>query len=173
MSIQTVQISLIGFMGAGKTSVGRVLAGKTGRQFTDTDERITAGAGISINEIFARYGEPYFRDLETEQLKKLRKETEPLVISAGGGLPLREENRKLLRQMGPVVFLEASEEELCRRLRGSSSRPMLQGGSLEERIRTLMEQRQEKYEDAATGRICTDGLSVTEVADEIIRITRI
>lgn len=123
MSIQTVQISLIGFMGAGKTSVGSVLAGKTGRQFTDTDEEITAGAGISINEIFARYGEPYFRDLETEQLKKLRKETEPLVISAGGGLPLREENRKLLRQMGPVVFLEASEEELCRRLREAAAVP--------------------------------------------------
>lgn len=164
-------ISLIGFMGSGKTTVGRILSRKTGYCFTDTDERIERRTGMTIPEIFSKYGEPFFRDLETQELTILLAEEQPMVISVGGGLPMREENRALLKELGVVVFLEASEEELVRRLKSSSGRPMLEGGNLRERIHTLMNERMDRYVSASTVRIFTDGMRAAGVADEIIRET--
>ena len=121
------QIILIGFMGAGKTTIGKALAKSLNREFADTDERIEADTGRKIPDIFEKEGEPYFRRLETETLQKLEKEGIPRVIAVGGGLPMQPENGPILNRMGTVVFLEADTDTLEARLRGDTSRPKLQG----------------------------------------------
>src|SRR6059058_6423281 len=99
-------IALIGFMGAGKSAVGRELSRRTGWPRYDTDEMIRAQFGISIPDIFARHGEPAFRDAETALLKKLRCGIAGIVVT-GGGIVLREENVRLLRGMGRIIWLNA------------------------------------------------------------------
>ena len=98
---------LIGFMGAGKTTVGKLLAREKGLQFVDTDDRIVAEQKQSIPDIFSKYGESFFRDLETDLLRRMKEDTRHSVISVGGGMPVREENRKLLRALGCVIYLTA------------------------------------------------------------------
>lgn len=161
-------IILIGFMGAGKTTIGKALAQKSNLVFTDTDERIEKQQQMKISDIFAQHGEAYFRDLETEMLKDLLKEKERMVISVGGGLPVREENRALLRQLGCVVYLQADAETLTARLRGSKNRPKLQGGDLREKINSLMDAREAFYLDAAAVQIRTDDKKIQEVVKEIM-----
>ena len=166
-------IFLIGFMGSGKTKVGRVLAGKLGAVYLDTDEMIEEREGISISRIFEQYGEPYFRDLETQVLEDLPGilPEKPVVISVGGGLPVREENRMRMRRIGMVVFLTAREETLVGRLSGSRKRPLLQGADLRERIRSLSAVRLDLYLDAADWEVATDGKTPEAIAEEIIRVT--
>ena len=98
---------LIGFMGAGKTTVGKLLAREKGLQFVDTDDRIVAEQKQSIPDIFSKYGESFFRDLETDLLRRMKEDTRHSVISVGGGMPVREENRQLLRALGCVIYLTA------------------------------------------------------------------
>lgn len=155
-------ILLIGFMGSGKTTIGKRLARELALPFTDTDERIEKRTGRSIKEIFAQEGEAYFRDLETEELRLLLEEGQTSVISVGGGLPVREENRKLMKQLGEVVYLKASTNTLVNRLSGDTTRPLLQGGDLRERIEALSKAREALYLDAATVCFATDGLSRKE-----------
>ena len=100
-------IVLIGFMGAGKSTVGRALAAELGRELLDTDQMIEEKAGCRITEIFARQGEQAFRRLEEEILKQLAEEKAPAVISTGGGMPVFEKNRPALRRLGTVVYLQA------------------------------------------------------------------
>ena len=150
------KVIMIGFMGAGKSSLGRRLAAKWNCRFIDTDDMIVEEQKRSINEIFDQEGEQYFRDLETDLLKRLKETDETMVIAAGGGLPLREENRRILREMGEVVYLEASVDTLEKRLKGDKKRPMLRGGELRERITALMNAREEIYRAAATMILCTD-----------------
>lgn len=161
------QIILIGFMGAGKTTIGKALAKSLNREFADTDERIEADTGRKIPDIFEKEGEPYFRRLETETLQKLEKEGIPRVIAVGGGLPMQSENGPILNRMGTVVFLEADTDTLEARLRGDTSRPKLQGGELRERILTLMREREETYRQVAHLSVRTDHRSVDEVTEEI------
>ena len=161
------QIILIGFMGAGKTTIGKALAKSLNREFADTDERIEADTGRKIPDIFEKEGEPYFRRLETETLQKLEKEEIPRVIAVGGGLPMQPENGPILNRMGTVVFLEADTDTLEARLRGDTSRPKLQGGELRERILTLMREREETYRQVAHLSVRTDHRSVDEVTEEI------
>ena len=167
-------IFLIGFMGSGKTTVGRELARQTGAAFLDTDEMIEQQEGISISEIFAARGEAHFRDLETGLLAgmELKPPVSPAVISVGGGLPVREVNREKMRRIGTTVFLTASEETLLKRLSGSLERPLLQGVDLRERIASLSAARLEKYLDAADYVVGTDEGTPEEIAAEIIRILR-
>ncbi len=166
-------IILIGFMGSGKTTIGKRLAKATGWTFTDTDERIEKAQGTSISAMFAERGEQYFRDLETDMLKTLQSEEEPLVISVGGGLPVRAENRKLMRELGKVVYLTADVETLMHRLRGDRTRPMLQSGvSLKDRIEELMAARGALYEDAADVKVATDGKSRETIVNEILDALR-
>ncbi len=112
-------------------------------------------------------GEAYFRDLETETVRKLLDDSREMVISVGGGLPVRDINRTLMKQLGQVVYLEASQQELVRRLKGDNTRPLLQGGGLEARIRELMDKREALYLDAATIVVKTDGKSPAQIAREI------
>ncbi len=162
-------IILIGFMGSGKTTVGHLLAEKTGRTFLDTDEEIVRCEGRSINEIFADQGEAYFRDLETAQLKILLGREDSLVISVGGGLPVRKENRKMLHELGTVIFLQAGVEALAARLAGDTARPMLSGYDLIRRIRELMDRRMDDYMDAADVMLRTDDMDPQEVTDYLVK----
>ena len=159
---------LIGFMGAGKTSVGEELAGRFGKTLIDTDRMIEERAGMSISDIFAVQGEEAFRRLETEVLEQLISEASGEMISVGGGLPLREENRKLLKKLGTIIYLRVRPETVLARLKGDTTRPLLQGVDVEEKVNSLLSKRGPIYEMAADRIISVDGRSVEQIADAII-----
>ena len=118
---------LIGYMGAGKTTVGKQLASKCGKQFADTDAMIVEKEKMSINDIFAKYGESHFRTIETNLLKEITDSMSSYVISCGGGLPLKEENRAYLKRLGKVIYLKADESDIIKRLKNDNTRPLLKG----------------------------------------------
>lgn len=172
-------IILIGFMGCGKTTFGKWLANRQQMDFVDTDEWIEKLENMSVSDIFATKGEEYFRNLETkvlrmflgeekdgEQTHRLYKST---VISVGGGLPVREENQKLLHKIGKIIFLDTSVDELVRRLQGDDTRPLLKGGELREKIESLMEKRLDIYDDTADIIVTTDNHTLNEVFDDIMK----
>ncbi len=160
-------VFLVGFMGAGKTSVGCALAAMLGWRFVDLDERITARTGRSITEIFQRDGEESFRQVESDELWRLLGElhTTYTVASLGGGAWMQAENTEALRRASlPVMFLDAPVEELWRRcLPEQGTRPLLQN---EDAFRQLHEARRAAYR-YATQRVETQGRSVEEVARHI------
>lgn len=160
---------LIGFMGAGKTSVGQALAGKLGWPLSDTDQMIENEAGMPIARIFEEKGEQAFREIETAVLKRLIQEADEAVISVGGGLPLREENRRLLDTLGQTVFLQVKPETVIARLAGDTTRPLLSGDHVEERVRELLVYRNPIYRDAAGITVDVDGKEVSRIAEEICR----
>ena len=161
------RIVLMGFMGAGKTTIGRNLAEAVSCEFIDTDEQIEKEQGRKIAEIFSRDGEAAFRNMETELLERLAKSEEEFVLSIGGGMPVKEENRPLLRQIGTVIYLQTSKEEIIRRLSGDTARPLLQGGGLEQKIEALMDARENIYLEVAHQLLATDGKSVEELIEMI------
>lgn len=163
---------LIGFMGAGKTTVGKLLAKEKGMNFVDTDERISAEQGKSIPDIFAEYGEPFFRDLETDLLRRMQTDTGHAVISVGGGMPVRKENRELLRSLGCVIYLSATKQTILGRVQSDGSRPMLNGDDLEKKVEELMRAREHLYKEAAHLDIRTDGRNVHQVIQIIEQETR-
>ena len=161
------RIVLMGFMGAGKTTIGKSLAEAAGIAFVDTDERIENEQGRKISEIFAEDGETAFRDMETDLLKRLVESKEEFVLSIGGGMPVREENRRLLREIGTVIYLKTSKEEIIRRVSGDTARPLLQGGALEEKVTALMNAREHIYEETAHREVVTDGSDVSGLVEKI------
>lgn len=160
-------IILIGFMGAGKTSVGEQLAGRFQKTLIDTDRMIENRAGMTISELFETQGEEVFRRLETEVLAQLISETAGEIISVGGGLPLREENRKLLKALGCVIYLSVRPDTVLKRLKGDTTRPLLQGEHVCDKVINLLAARGPIYEMAADRIIPVDGMSVDQIADEI------
>lgn len=165
-------IVLIGFMGSGKSTVGIGLSYKLQRTLTDTDKMIEKQEGKSISEIFAQEGEPYFRERETELLKRLKQEKTRQIFSVGGGTPLRKENRKLLRELGVVVYLKVSPETVYERLKGDATRPLLQGDNPMERIRALLYEREDIYKEAADIVIVTDDKKPAQIVDAIVEIVQ-
>ncbi len=161
-------IILIGFMGSGKTRVGERLAQKLSYQFRDTDRLLEQKLQDTISHIFATQGEEFFREKETALLKELQPGLKHVVLSTGGGLPLREQNTKLLKEMGFVVYLKASKETTLKRLKGDKTRPLLQGEDPEKRIETLLKDRTPIYEKAAHKTIVTDHKSLDELAIAIM-----
>lgn len=159
---------LIGFMGAGKSSVSARLGRMLGREVVEMDERIAAQEGLSIPEIFAQKGEPYFRACETALLKSFSQGA-PRIVSCGGGVPLREENVAAMRESGTVVLLTASPEVILERVRDSDERPLLQGHKDVPYIAALMEQRRPKYEAAADITVDTSQLNIEEVCRQVLR----
>lgn len=141
-------IILTGFMGCGKSTFGRWISSNKGYRLIDTDAYIEKKEKRSINEIFATYGEEYFRELETETIKELMQE-ENCVISVGGGLPVRECNRRLLKQTGTVVYLNTPKDELVRRLSDDRTRPLLAGEDIRAKIDSLMAERESLYTEGA------------------------
>jgi shikimate kinase len=159
-------IILTGFMGTGKSSIGKLLAERLGYRYVDLDALIVEQAGISINEIFAKEGESHFRSLETGMLANLAGE-KTLILSTGGGAVIAEENRRLLHELGVIVNLTASAEEIQDRLQHEHDRPLLNDNRSLERIVTLLEAREPFYADADV-RIETSGKRVDEVLNEIL-----
>ena len=160
-------ITLIGMPGSGKTTVGRQLARRLGLPFFDSDHVIEERLGCSIREYFAREGEAAFRDLEQRVLAELAQGTRA-VIATGGGAVLREANRECLRAAGPVVYLRSSPEELYRRLRHDTTRPLLQVADPLAKLRELYEQRDPLYLQAAHFRIETGRPSVPRLVNMIL-----
>lgn len=159
-------IVLTGFMGTGKSSVGRLLAQRLGFRYCDLDARIVEEEGISINEIFSRHGESHFRALETLAVRRLAQEQQ-CVVSTGGGAVIAPENRRLLMEAGVVVNLTASVDEICRRLREETDRPLLRDNRSGEHIERMLAEREPYYAHAEL-RIDTTGKSVEDVVAEII-----
>ncbi len=160
-------IILIGFMGCGKTTVGIRLSYRLRRTMEDTDKLIEKEEGRTISEIFRTDGEAFFRGLETDCLKKLIRTARNMIISVGGGLPVREENRALLKQLGTVVYLCASAETIYERTKHDTSRPLLQGDDPKGKIRTLLAEREAIYESAADIVIDVNQKGFDEILEEI------
>ncbi len=140
-------IYLTGFMGAGKTSVGRILAERLGMEFWDTDAVVVEQTGRPIREIFAQAGEEGFRGLESKAIAEIARKRRR-VVALGGGAPLREENWKTISATGVTVYLKEAQHELLARLTGDETRPLLVGYTKEERlgrIRGLLSAREPYY----------------------------
>lgn len=165
-------IVLIGFMGSGKTTVGLKLSWKLRLPVEDTDKLIEKREGCTISQIFEREGEEAFRKKETELLKQIAGSRYLRILSAGGGTPVREENRPLLRQCGTVVYLRVRPETVYERLKEDSSRPLLQCEDPLERIKNLLADRREAYEGSADVILDVDDLNSEECAEMILRRVR-
>lgn len=160
-------IVLIGFMGAGKTTVSECLKATYGMDVVEMDQVISEREGMSIPDIFASRGEEYFRNLETNLLKELqsRKNT---VVSCGGGAAMREENVAEMKKNGRVVLLTVTPETVYERVKDNDDRPVLSGNKNVGYIAQLMETRREKYEAAADVVIATDGKTVQDICREML-----
>ncbi|MDR3113838.1 MAG: shikimate kinase [Endomicrobium sp.] len=161
-----MNIVLTGFMGSGKTVVGNALARKLNRRFLDTDAMIEAQSEISIKEFFEKFSEYRFRLLEREIVKRAARYKD-VVISCGGGVVLTMDNIKFLRRKGIIVNLYASPKEIYGRIKGGSSRPLLNCPNPVSKIRELLKKRKELYADCDYS-FETDGLSADEAAEKIL-----
>ena len=159
---------LTGFMGAGKTTLGKALAQKLGYSFVDTDDYIVQREGMTIPEIFADKGEDYFRALETTVLQELKEKLHCAVVATGGGLPLREENGRLLMEIGTVYYLKASADTIYERVKGCTNRPLLQCDDPYGRICELMDVRNPIYEKQCHVVIETDGKTMDNLLGQIL-----
>jgi shikimate kinase/3-dehydroquinate synthase len=157
-------VVIVGFMGSGKSTVGRLLAERTHRSFVDLDDDIAADAGRSVSEIFAGEGEASFRERESRSLRRVL-ERDGHVLAVGGGAPLRDDNWRSLREGNCVVALLAEPTELARRLNGSTTRPLLQPDP-PAAIASLLPRRMSRYLDADLV-IKTDGAEPAEVARQL------
>jgi shikimate kinase len=164
-------IVLIGFMGSGKTSIGRLVAQRLGFQFVDTDAVIVERVGMQISEIFASYGEKWFREQESAALRSLGILNRALV-STGGGIILRPENRELLRDLGFVVWLTASEEVIFERVSRNKKRPLLQTDDPRATVHELLELRRPLYETAAQLTVDSTELGHEAAAEAVITEAR-
>lgn len=162
------QAVLVGFMGAGKSSVGKVLAQRLGAEFVDVDERIESAAGRRIGEIFASCGEEAFREMEKAAIRDAVS-APGRVVAAGGGAFVDEANRRALKAYAPVFFLEVSVESVMERLSGDRSRPLFPGGREAGKLRELMERRRPSYREADFT-VPTDNRSVPDIADGILAL---
>ena len=158
-------VFLTGFMGTGKTTVGRALAERLDTSFFDSDAEVECRAGKAVAAIFAEDGEPAFRALESSVLAELAKRD--AVVALGGGALVADANYECVRRAGPVVCLKASVEEILARTAGDDRRPLLSGSDRQARVRALLEQRREAYARADI-EIDTTGLGIAEVVDEIM-----
>lgn len=163
-------VVLTGFMGSGKSVVGNQLSSNLSIPWIDTDNWIEEKTGMTIQEIFKEHGEDFFREWETKCLEELLRCSSKQVISVGGGLPIRERNQELLRELGVVIYLSARPEDIYERVAGDQSRPLLQGDDLQEKILHLWNERRLVYENCADITVVTTGKSIDETAEEIIRL---
>lgn len=160
-------IVLIGFMGSGKTSVGIRLSYSLKRTLIDTDKWIEQRQRMTVSDIFARDGESAFRRLETECLKELIKTTDKQIISAGGGLPVKEENRPLLKQLGKVFYLQVSPETIYERLKTDTTRPLLQVADPLKQIKILLEERESIYKACADVTLEVSDSTFDEIIEQV------
>ena len=164
-------IMLIGFMGTGKSTVASYLCEMYHMELVEMDELIAKREGMSIPDIFAKHGETYFRDLETNLVIELQEETNK-VVSCGGGVVLRERNVEEMKKNGCIVLLTAKPETILERVKDDDNRPLLRGNKNVGFISEMMEKRREKYEAAADVVIATDEKEVQDICAEIIERVR-
>ena len=165
-------VILIGFMGSGKSTVGYRLSYRLKKCLIDTDKLIEQKEKMTISNMFAEKGEAYFRGKETEYLNSLFHELGSRVLSLGGGTPIREENRAIIKQLGKVFYLKASPDTIYERVKHDTKRPLLQCENLRERIEELLKERDPIYESVADIVICVDGKNMQEVVQEIVEVVR-
>jgi shikimate kinase len=161
-------IVLIGFMGAGKSSVGRRLERRTGFPRFDTDEMIASKFGLSVPRIFELHGEDIFRDAESETLRSLDSRRASIIVT-GGGIVLRTTHRELLPQVGIVVYLQTDEETLFQRISKRASRPLLRTEDPRATMKQLLEKRLPLYEEIADFTVDTSQLGHDAVCDLILQ----
>ena len=166
-------IVLIGFMGCGKSSIGRRLSKRLAHEFLDSDDLIIASAqGTSISDLFATEGEERFRERESAELRKLL-EARNIVLATGGGSILREENRGLLHRIGKIVWLHADPETLFERASRNRKRPLLNVENPRSTFNALLESRIPIYKATADIQIDATGLPQEQTVDEIVRVLAI
>ena len=165
-----MNIVLIGYRGTGKSTLGRLLAARLGRELVSTDAEIVKRARRTIPEIVAQQGWDYFRDLESDICRELASRDQ-LVIDTGGGAILRAQNIEALKKEGIVFWLRASVETIARRIGGDSQRPSLTGTkSFVDEIQDVLQERTPKYQAAADHIIVTDGRSIDQLIETVLTL---
>ena len=164
-----MNVVLIGYRGAGKSTVGKAVASRLGRQIVSTDREVVRRVGSSISEIVAAHGWEYFRDLESAVCQNLAGQNN-LVIDTGGGAILRQQNVDVFKRNGCLIWLTASVETIAARIGGDTQRPSLTGTkSHVDEIRDVLTERTPKYQAAADLTVATDGRSIDELVTIILQ----
>lgn len=158
-------------MGTGKTTIGLELSKKLGFKLIDIDSEIEKTENMKIKDIFGKFGENYFREIETKMIKKYSQQR-GLVISTGGGVVLREENVNILKENGIIICLNAKPETILNRTINSDERPLLNVENPLEKIKELLNFRKPFYEKAADIMIDTEGKTPFQIVEEILNILK-
>ena len=162
-------IYLIGLMGSGKTTLGKILSKKLDKNFYDSDHVIEEKLGVDVPMIFEYEGEAGFREREKDSLKELVSKKN-IVLATGGGIILSKSNRDLLSENGIVIYLKSNQKDLIKRMKNDKTRPLLKNGNIEEIIKKLCKEREPLYEEIADFEIVTKNKRIHEVINEIITI---
>ena len=162
-------IFLIGFMGAGKSTIARVLQKELDMELIEMDERIVEEQGMSINEIFEKKGEDGFRDIESQLVIDIG-ESHNSIVSCGGGVVICTQNVENMKKSGKIIFLNVKHQNIVEGVKNGKERPLLNGHMNVEYISELMEKRRQFYEDASDVKVATDNKTVGEICTEIIQI---
>lgn len=158
------KVYLVGFMGCGKSAIGRRLSYFLKMPYYDMDNEIVRQQGMSIPEIFEKFGEDHFRRLETEFLQNFRDEA--CIIATGGGVAMNEENRRIMRRTGLVFFLDATFEDIYMRIKDDKNRPIVQRSTKND-LEQLYHQRRKYYRLAGHIRVLTEGRSIRQIVEYI------
>nr|WP_106779854.1 shikimate kinase [Lysinibacillus timonensis] len=158
------KIYLVGFMGCGKSVIGRRLSYFLKLPYYDMDREIVRQQGMTIPEIFEKYGEEHFRNIETEFLRNFRDEA--CIIATGGGVAINEENRKIMRRTGIVFFLDATFEDIYKRIKDDKNRPIVQSSTQSE-LEQLFFKRRKFYRLAGHIKVLTEGRSLRQIVEYI------
>ncbi len=159
-------IFIVGLMGSGKTSVGKILAKKVGRNFYDTDQEIIKNEKLDISQIFNKYGEDYFRELEHTILKKIIS-NQGAIVSTGGGIVLKKENVDIMKDNGIIIFLNIDVETQIARIKNKKNRPLLKNSNLKSDLKNMKNDRDKVYESISNLKIDVSGVTKYKVIDDI------
>ena len=164
-------IIITGFMGTGKSVVAKELARKLKMEYIDMDQVIEKQQGLTIPDIFTKYGEKYFREQENKLVKELSKK-ENIVIATGGGTLLSSDNTRILRQKGNIICLYADSQIIYNRVKRRNNRPLLNGENILDKINHLLKERKKIY-DNIKWKIDTTNFTTQEVVDQIIKLLKV
>ena len=162
-------IYLVGLMGSGKTTLGKILSKKIDKQFYDSDQVIEEKLGVDVPIIFEYEGEAGFREREKDILKELVG-IQNIVLATGGGIILSKSNRDLLAKNGIVIYLKSNQKDLILRMKNDKTRPLLKNGNIEEIIKKLCKEREPLYEEIADFEIMTKNKRIHEIVNEIMSV---
>lgn len=162
-------VYLIGFMGAGKSTVGRRVASRAGRRFVDLDDVIERRTGATVAEIFSRQGETGFRDLESEALRAIAEEP-PMIVACGGGVVISDDNRVVLKRSGNVIYLKVDAAEALARISDKTTRPLLAGGGGTTAATSLLAAREALYTAVSDSTVDTAGRTIDQVVDAVLQL---